>query len=134
MSLLNRRLAVVGLVALVAAAPTLEAQRRGRWELLGVAHVDGRMDHDNISVGVRDGKVRAIQLRVKRGAIDFGRVLVHYADGEPEEVVVRERIPAGGATRVIDLRGRERYIRSVKSWYGQGGWRSRPEVRLFGMR
>lgn len=134
MSLHHRRLAVVGLVALLAAAvPALNAQRE-RWERLGVAHVDGKVDHDNISVGVREGRFRAIQLRVKGGAIDFMRVVVHYADGEPEEIAVPERIPAGGMTRAIDLRGRERYIRSVELWYAQGGWRVRPEVQLFGMR
>ena len=134
MSLIHRRLAVVGLAVLLAAAvPAFSAQRE-RWERLGVAHVDGKVDHDNISVGVRDGRFRAIQLRVKGGAIEFARVVVHYADGEPEEVVVRERIPAGGMTRAIDLRGRSRYIRSVELWYARGGWRVRPEVQLFGRR
>lgn len=134
MSLHHQRLAVAGLVVFLAlAVPALDAQH-GRWERLGVAHVDGKVDHDNISVGVRDGRFRAIQLRVKGGAIEFIRVVVHYADGEPEEIAVRERIPAGGMTRAIDLRGNERYIRSVELWYAQGGWRTRPEVQLFGMR
>ena len=134
MSLYHRRFAVVGLVVLMAAAvPALNAQRM-RWERLGVAHVDGKVDHDNISVGVRDGRFRAIQLRVRGGAIEFMRVVVHYANGESEEVAVRERIPAGGTTRAIDLRGHERYIRSVELWYARGGWRTRPEVQLFGRR
>lgn len=130
----HRRLAVVGFVALLAAAvPSLNAQR-GRWERLGVAHVDGRVDHDSIPVGVRDGRFRAIQLRVRGGSVEFNRVIIHYANGEPEEIVVRERIPIGGATRAIDLRGRERYLNSVELWYSQGGWRRRPEVQLYGMR
>jgi hypothetical protein len=134
MSLHYRRLAVVGLVALLTAAvPALNAQRE-RWERLGVAHVDGKVDHDSISVGVRDGRFRAIQLRVRGGAIEFMRVVVHYANGESEEVAVRERIPADGMTRAIDLRGHERYIRSVELWYARGGWRTRPEVQLFGRR
>ena len=135
MSLHHRRFAVAGLAVLLVAAavPALNAQRV-RWERLGVAHVDGKVDHDNISVGVRDGKFRAIQLRVKGGSVEFLRMVIHYADGEPEEVAVRERIPAGGATRPIDLRGHTRYIRSVELWYAKGGWRTRPEVQLFGMR
>lgn len=107
---------------------------RGHWERLGNAHVDGNVDHDNIKVGMQDGRFRAIQLRVRGGAVEFMRVVVHYADGEPEEVSVRERIPDGGMTRAIDLRGERRYIRSVELWYGRGGWRKRPEVQLYGMR
>jgi hypothetical protein len=130
----HRRLAVVGLVALVVAAvPALNAQR-GRWVRLGEAHVDGQVDHDNISVGIQDGRFRAIQLRVRGGDVEFIRVVVHYADGEPEEVAVAQRIPSGAATRPIDLRGNKRYIRSVELWYAKGSWRSRPQVVLLGMR
>jgi hypothetical protein len=45
---------------------------------------------------------------------------------------VRERIPAGGQTRPIDLRGERRDINSVELWYGKGNWRNRPAVDLYG--
>jgi hypothetical protein len=93
-----------------------QGRGRARWERLGTARVDGNGDHDNISVGVRDGRFRAIQLRVRGGAVEFMRVVVHYADGEPEIVAVKERIPDGGTTRSIDLQGNRRYIRSVELW------------------
>ena len=139
MHILERaRIAGVVIVFLAAVTPAAYGQYGerdlGRWERLGTAHVDGDMDHDNISVGMRDGRFRAIQLRVRGGAIEFQRVVVHYADGEPEEVAVRDRIRDGGSTRAIDLRGDRRYIRSVELWYGRGGWRRRPEVQLYGMR
>jgi len=134
MSLPHRRLAVAGLLAvLVVTVPAVQAQH-GRWERLGSSHVDGRVDHDNINVGIQDGRFRAIQLRVRRGDVEFLRVVVHYADGEPEEVVVRQRIPSGSATRPIDLRGNKRYIRSVELWYAKAEWRTRPEVVLLGRR
>src|SRR4051812_19003249 len=111
---------VVVLTLLTGLSSTVSAQRdrdrgrgRERWELLGTAHVDGAVDHDSIQVGIRDGRFRAIQLRVRGGAIEFSRVVVRYGDGEPEEITVRDRIPSGGQTRAIDLRGRERFIRSV---------------------
>lgn len=130
----HRRFAIVGLLALiVAAVPPLNAQR-GRWLRLGSAHVDGRMDHDNIHVGVRDGRFRAIQLRVRRGDVEFIRLVIHYADGAPEEIPMAQRIRHGGATRPIDLRGYQRYIRSVELWYAKRDWRTRPEVILLGMR
>jgi hypothetical protein len=128
------KLAGVAVLFLAAVTPAAYGQRMGRWERLGTAHVDGNADHDNITVGVRDGAFRAIQLRVRGGAIEFQRVVVHYANGEPEEVVVRERIPAGGMTRAIDLRGDRRFLQSVELWYSRGGWRARPEVQLYGRR
>src|SRR5579859_7200989 len=131
---LPRKLAVVGFMALlIATVPAVQAQR-GRWERLGTARVDGRVDHDNIPVGIQDGRFRAIQLRVRRGDVEFLRVVVHYADGEPEEVVVRQRVPSGGSTRPIDLRGNKRYLRSVELWYAKAEWRTRPEVVLLGRR
>jgi hypothetical protein len=128
------KLAGVVVLFLAAVTPAAYGQRMGGWERLGQAHVDGNVDHDNIKVGVRDGAFRAIQLRVRDGAIEFQRVVVHYANGESEEVAVRERIPAGGTTRAIDLRGDRRFLKSVELWYSRGGWRTRPEVVLFGRR
>src|SRR5438094_22877 len=121
------RIAAIAMVLLASTMPAVFGQGRGRWERLGTAHVDGNMDHDNISVGMRDGRFRAMQLRGRGGAVEFIRVVIHYGDGEPEEVAVRERIRDGGTTRAIDLRGHTRYIRSVELWYGRAGWRRRPE-------
>ena len=130
------RIAGAVLLFLASMTTSVNAQRhdRDRWEFLGSAHVDGNYDHDNIKVGVQDGRFHAIQLRVRGGAVEFQRVVVHYADGEPEDIAIRDRIRDGGNTRDIDLRGWERYISSVELWYSRGGWRERPEVQLYGRR
>jgi hypothetical protein len=107
---------------------------RGRWAHLGNAHVDGGQDHDNIRVGIQDGRFRAIQLRVSGGAINFERVIVHFGNGSQEELVVRQRIPAGGRTRPIDLPGERRVIQSVELWYSKDSWHRRPRVDLYGIR
>lgn len=105
-----------------------------RWEYLGEANVDGAVDHDNIVVTGRRGAFRAIQIRVQRAPIEFDRVVVHYGDGESEPIHIRNRIPAGGQTRVIDLPGNRRIIRSVEFWYARASRsRRKPKVRLFGM-
>jgi hypothetical protein len=107
---------------------------RGRWAHLGEAHVDGQNDHDNIRVGMRDGRFRAIQLRVSGGTIDFQRVVVHFGNGSQEELVFRERIPSGGRTRPLDLPGERRVIESVEMWYSKENWRRKPRVDLYGIR
>jgi hypothetical protein len=58
-------------------------------------------------------------------------VVVYYSNGTSEEIEVRDRIPAGGQTRAIDLRGGDRAIRSVEFFYGNERLR-RSRVSLYG--
>ncbi|MEO8026030.1 MAG: hypothetical protein ABI823_06135 [Bryobacteraceae bacterium] len=124
---------LIGLLLSVTPAAVMEA--RGRWEYLGESNVDGLVDHDLIRVGARDGRFRAIQMKVQGGAIEFNRVVIHYGNGRSEPIEIRQRIPAGGQTRVIDLPGERRAIEGVEFFYQKARWTSRkPKVRLFGMR
>jgi hypothetical protein len=110
------------------------AQRGYRWEYLGSANVDGGVDHDLIQVSTPD-KFRALQLGIENGAIEFQRVVAHFENGESQELRIRQRIPAGGRTRAIDLRGEKRHVRSVEFWYAKANWRSaKPKVNLYGVR
>ena len=86
----------VGLLLALVFSASAYAQYGERWDRLGDAHVDGGQDHDTIHVGRHDGRFRAIQLRVSGGEIFFERVLVHYGNGQTEELVIRDRIPSGG--------------------------------------
>src|SRR5262245_55990000 len=107
--------------------------RFGRWEYLGESIVDGRFDHDRIEVGRDEGRFRALQIRVSNAPIYFQRVVVHYENGSSEVLHFRNRIPAGGQTRVFDLRGYQRAIDHVEIFYSRGSWFSgKPKVRLFG--
>jgi hypothetical protein len=137
---------VIGLLFILSVSDAVSAQRAargssstpqmyGRWTYLGQANVDGRMDHDRISVGRAPGRFQRIQIRVDRAPIQFQRVIVHYANGRSEEVNIRQRIPSGGQTRAIDLRGDDRNIDSVEFFYARGGWRygRTPRVRLYGI-
>ena len=109
----------------------LNAQRG--WVHLGDKHVDGKSDHDKISIGRDDGRFRQLQIRVKDAPVDFQKVLVHYGNGTDEELQFRERINPGTETRAMDLRGRGRFIKSVEFWYEKANWGStRPTVSLYG--
>lgn len=124
--------AVGFLVLLLGCSAVALAQR---WQYLGEANVDGAVDHDNIVVSGSRGAFRAIQIKVQRAPIEFDRVVVHYGDGDSEPIQIRTTIPAGGQTRVIDLPGNRRIIRSVEFWYARASRSPRkPKVRLFGMR
>ena len=125
---------LTGVLLATALAGAAHAQR-GRWEYLGEANVDGDRDRDRIRVGRGDGRFGAIQLRVERAAIEFNRVVVRYGSGQEQRLDIRDRIRAGGRSRVIDLPGDRRVIESVEFWYERArSGSARPKVRLFGRR
>jgi hypothetical protein len=113
-----------------------EAAAAGKYEYLGESNVDGGADHDEIRISGYQGPFRRIQILVQNGAIEFDRVLVHFANGQSYPIQIASRIPAGGKTREIDLPGEKRKIESVEFWYRRGGWGNgqKPKVRLMGIR
>ena len=108
------------------------AAHAANWVYLGQAHVDGQHDHDNIEVGKTAGKYRFLQIRVANGPIEFDHIVVHYGDGEPEVLQVRDVIRAGGHSRAIPLQG-DRFVKSFELWYAKANPNSgKPEVNLWG--
>jgi hypothetical protein len=111
-------------------APTAHAA--GGWSLLGTAHVDGQHDHDNIQVGSAAGRYRFLQLRVFNAPIEFDHIVVHYGNGEPETLHVRDVIRAGRRSRAIALQG-DRIVQSLELWYTKAKpYSAKPEVSLWG--
>lgn len=117
--------ALVGAIAFLSIGDA-EARRGGErnWELLGSQKVGFLGDRDVIQVGRKDGDFSAIKLRVKGNEVEFLDVKVVYANGQSDDVQVRNKIRAGGETRAIDLKGGDRFIRRVELVY-----RSRPSFK-----
>ncbi len=88
-----------------------------RWEKLGERKVNFGVDRDEIMVTAAEGRFTAIKLMVRRSAINLHKVAIHFGNGDVDEVEVRNDIPAGGETRVIDIQGNRRVIRKVVFWY-----------------
>jgi len=127
---------IVGaLLLLMSIGQAAFAQGAKRWVYLGQTVVNGQRDYDRIGIGRNEGRFQSIQFRVSGGPVEFQRVIVNYANGTSEELEVRDRIPAGGQTRAIDLRGGERSISSVEFRYSKANWsrRYQPRVSLFGL-
>jgi hypothetical protein len=104
------------------------------WAYLGQAHVDGQRDHDNIEIGKAAGRYRFLQVRVQNAPIEFDRIVVHYGNGEPEILQVRDVIRAGGHSRAIPLQG-DRFVQSFELWYGKARRNSgKPQLTLWGQR
>jgi hypothetical protein len=102
------------------------------WVYLGQSHVDGQHDHDDIKVGVQDGRFHFLQIRVANGPIEFDHIVVHYGDGEPETLQVRDVIRPGHRSRAIALQG-DRIVKSFELWYSKANPASgKPEANLWG--
>jgi hypothetical protein len=128
--IMNRRTllaaAAVALGTMAIAGPA-DAQRRDRergWELLGTKKVGFIADRDVVPVGRSEGRFRAVKIRVRNAPIYMNDLKVIYANGAPDDLQLRANIRAGGESRAIDLRGRDRAIREVQLVY-----RSKPTFK-----
>jgi hypothetical protein len=106
-------LACSGLVATDAAA-----QKGGNWVELGCQKVSflGK-DRDVVKVGRREGKFKAIRLKVRGNDVEMLDLKVVYANGQPDDIAVRSHIRAGGQSGPLDLKGRDRAIDRVEMVY-----------------
>jgi hypothetical protein len=103
--------------------------------LLGERVVTDKVDHDTIPVTVARGDFSRIKFTVKDHAVKIDRLVVHYGNGEPDKIELRSVIPAGGKSRVIDLRGGDRVIKKIDFWYETKSLgRQRAMVRVYGIR
>ncbi len=123
------------LVALSVLALTAEARvgkQRG-WEVIGEARVNDGLDHDTIPVTAAQGTFKAIQVHVLDHAVQFRSVKIHFGDGEVQNVELRSMIRAGGSSRVIDIEGADRVIRSIELLYDAQTVRGKKaRVRILG--
>ncbi len=85
----------------------------GRWTSLGELHVKDRVERDTLNVGAKRGTFDSIRLKVKRRAIQFRSLTIHFENGAEQEVSLRSVIPAGQSSRVIDLEGGQRAIDKI---------------------
>ncbi len=112
---------LVGALVCLGLAP---AAAQARWEQLGCQKVGFKTDRDVIKVGRAEGRFKSIRLKVTGNKVHMMDLKVVYANGQPDDIPVREEIRAGGQTRPLDLKGERRAIRQVEMVY-----RSEPNFR-----
>ncbi len=105
------------------------------WEKLGDKSVDFKVDRDVIKVGRKEGRFAKIALEVSDNDVEFRDLKVFFRRGPPQDVRIRELIPAGGHTRPIDLQGGNRVIERIELVYRtpRGRGRERAEVTVYGL-
>jgi hypothetical protein len=129
-------LAVLGSARGQAVISQPRAGNVGAWRLLGSVQARFTADHDVIYVAGPYDYFRRVKFKVTDAPLNLVRMIVRYDDGgAPENIDVRYNIPQGGESRVIDLRGGRRKLKSVEFWYDtQGILNGRADVTLFGLK
>ncbi|HET9833111.1 MAG TPA: hypothetical protein VFP91_15420 [Vicinamibacterales bacterium] len=98
-------------------ASTLVSQFVPSWLSLGERAITSDVDRDTIAVAGSHGTFRAIKMSVRGSAVRFNRVVLRFENGAQRELQLDVRVPAGGETRAIHLKGEERELRSIEFWY-----------------
>jgi hypothetical protein len=108
----------------------------GEWRLIGQTHADHAADHDSIIVKGPFDNFRSIKFKVTDAPLDMQHMVVTYDNGAPDKIDVRQNIPQGGESRVIDLRGiGKRSVRRIEFWYDTKGFlKGKADVTVFGMK
>jgi hypothetical protein len=123
-------------IVLVVMLSALSLNGQGaKWKFMGEKLVNDRVDHDIIMVTAAKGDLNALQIKVRGASVDFHRVVVVYGSGRRQEIELRHTIIAGRGSRVINLIGHDRVVRSIEFWYDANTVRGRKAlVRLYGRR
>jgi hypothetical protein len=108
----------------------------GGWRNLGTTHAKHSAEHDRIIVRGPYDYFRKLKFKVKDAPIQITRMIVIYQDGRlPEKIQTRYNIPKNGESRVIDLKGGRRKIKSIEFWYDTKGFlQGTADVTVYGLK
>jgi hypothetical protein len=100
------------------------------WTKLGEREVNGKVDKDRIEVGRYEGKFSKLSIVVENSDLELLDLEVTFANGKPFHPQVRHVFKEGARSRVIDLPGDDRMIKSIELKYKnvRGGGNANVEV------
>jgi hypothetical protein len=104
--------------------------------LLGERSVDFKADHDVIGVGAYNGTFRSLSFVVEKNDIELFNLVIVYGNGEREKFATRLIFREGTRSRILDLHGGKRVIRSIQFTYRTvGNWaEGKARVAVYGVR
>jgi hypothetical protein len=100
------------------------------WELLGKQVVNGKVDHDQIHVGVKEGFYDSLMVVVGDSDVEIHTFIIQFGNNETMDAKFRHFFREGQRTRPIDLPGEKRRIKNIDITYGNipGGGNATVEV------
>jgi hypothetical protein len=103
------------------------------WDKLGERWINGGVERDVIKVGKRDGHFVALAIVVEHSTIELYDLTVVFGDGTRWSPPMRAVFGPGSTSRVIDLPGAARFVKSVEFRYGNLPGGGRAQVELWGL-
>ena len=103
-----------------------------RWEKLG--QIKTLFDEQKAQIEVKPSKsyFKALQLKVRGGAVTIEKMEVYFRNSKTKEITLRKDFEDGSNSRVIDLPGNRRVIEKVVVWYQVTPTGSKPTIELWG--
>ena len=103
------------------------------WDKLGERSVEPT-DNGMTSVDAsKTSNVVAIQIRVKKGGINLHRCEIWFQNGTKKSIDLRNDVPAGSASREIDVTDKNNAVSKVVFWYDTRNYgKQNAEVELWG--
>ncbi len=88
-----------------------------------------------VDIGDYDGWFRALFFKVERNDVEIFNMVVTYGNGEREKIDTRLVFNEGSRSRLINLEGGKRHIRSVEFLYKTvGNWLDgKALIRIYGI-
>jgi len=140
----NCKMAVLFTLAILFFSFTVTAQQvskpkagtKGSWRIPGTTQANRSADHDIIIIAGPHDFFRRLKFKVTDAPLQMERMTVRYDDGGlPENIDIRYNIPQGGESRIIDLSGEKRKLKSVEFWYDTKGFlKGKANVTLLGIK
>lgn len=93
------------------------SQGREKWEHLGTRVVDYGLDRDEIHVGATEGGFTKLRVIVTGGALNMHKMVITYMNGEKDEIELRHNFAKGSNSRIVDLNGGTRLIKTITFVY-----------------
>lgn len=111
----GRLLLVLPLLALLAASPARHIQQN--WVKIGDRTVNYTIDHSEIVFDGVQKNLGALQVKVKKGAINLHRCVIYYDNGQTQDMDILNAIPQGGESKVLELPADSRIISKLVFTY-----------------
>lgn len=110
-------LLMIGVLSMSFTFSTTQRQLPAKWEKLGQKVVNHKVDRDVVSVTYKEGKFSKLKLKVLRSGLNMHKMVVHFSNGQTQNVALKKNFSKGGESRVIDINGGRRVIKKVVFYY-----------------
>ncbi|MEM7187848.1 MAG: hypothetical protein AAF466_14465 [Bacteroidota bacterium] len=105
------------------------------WVKLGTKKVDFKLDKDVLDVGIKDGQFSKLKLMVSGGNLNMHKMVVHYGNGSKENIELRHNFSKKSASRTIDIKGKDRFIKKIVFIYDtKNASKRKAKIHVFGRR